>query len=53
MNLASMEAAARRRVDPRAFVFVIVADADLVAGPLEALGWAPVERFDERDAPLG
>ncbi len=53
VNLASMEAAARRRVDPRAFVFVIVADADLVAGPLEALGWAPVERFDERDAPLG
>ena len=52
VSLASLEAAARRRVDPRALVFVVVADADLVAGPLEALGWASVERFDERDSPL-
>jgi len=52
VTLASLEAAARRRVDPRGFVAVVVADVDLALGPLEALGWGPVERFDERDGPL-
>ncbi len=52
VSLASLEAAARRRVDPHAFTFVVVADADLVAEPLEALGWITVERFDERDRPV-
>jgi len=51
VTLASIGAAARRRVDPRGFVAVVVADADLVHGPLEALGWCEVERFDERDEP--
>ena len=53
VTLSSLEAAAIRRVDPRAFTFVVVADADVVAGPLEGLGWISVERFDQRDAPLG
>ncbi len=48
---STLEAAARRHVDPFGFVVVVVADAGLVAGPLEALGWAEVERFDERDEP--
>jgi zinc protease len=52
VTLAGMETAASRRVVPESFVFVIVADAELVAGPLEALGWATVERFDERDQPI-
>ena len=52
VTLSSLEEAAIRRVDPRAFVFVVVADADLVAGPLGALGWVSVERYDERDAPV-
>ena len=52
VTLSSLEGAAIRRVDPRAFVFVVVADADLVAGPLEALGWVAVERHDERDTPV-
>jgi predicted Zn-dependent peptidase len=50
---STMESAARRHVHPWGFVIVVVADADLVAGPLQALGWAEVERFDERDQPLG
>jgi zinc protease len=52
VTLASLEAASSRRVVPESFVFVIVADADLVARPIEALGWATVERFDERDQPI-
>jgi predicted Zn-dependent peptidase len=52
VNLESLQAAASRRVVPESFTFVIVADAELVAGPLEALGWAVVERFDERDQPV-
>ena len=52
MTPETLLAAARRVVDPRGFVAVVVADADLVHGPLEALGWATVERFDERDEPL-
>ncbi len=48
---ASLEAAARRHVEPSSFVYVVVADAELVAGPLRDLGWAEVERFDERDEP--
>jgi zinc protease len=51
-SLSSLEAAARRRVDPASFVYVVVADAELARGPLEDLGWASVERFDERDSPL-
>jgi predicted Zn-dependent peptidase len=50
---STMEAAARRHVHPWSFVIVVVADAELVASPLQALGWAEVERFDERDEPLG
>ena len=50
---ASMEAAAARHVDPSSFVIVVVADAQAVLGPLEQLGWAQVERFDERDEPTG
>jgi zinc protease len=53
VSLSTMEAAARRHVHPWGFVIVVVADAELVAGPLQALGWAEVERSDERDEPLG
>ncbi|WP_435010310.1 M16 family metallopeptidase [Tundrisphaera lichenicola] len=49
---STMEAAARRKIDPTSLVFVVVADAEIVAGPLEKLGWAVVERFDERDEPI-
>ena len=50
---STMESAARRHVHPWGFVIVVVADAELVAGPLQALGWAEIERFDELDEPLG
>lgn len=53
VSLASLQAAAARRVDPRAFAYVIVADAESVAPALEKLGWAEVERFNERDEPVG
>ncbi len=52
VSLDTLAAAARRNVDPSSFVMVVVADAGLVAGPLEGLGWGPVERFDERDEPV-
>jgi zinc protease len=39
---------AARRIRPDALTAVVVADAELVAGPLERLGWAPVEI--QRDA---
>ena len=51
VTLSSLVEAANRRVDPQAFVFVVVADARTAAPPLERLGWAEVERFDERDEP--
>jgi zinc protease len=53
VTLTSLIEAASRRVDPEAFVFVVVADAEAVAPALEGLGWARVERFDERDEPIG
>jgi hypothetical protein len=31
---------------------VVVADAQTVAPSLERLGWAEVERFDDRDRPI-
>jgi zinc protease len=52
VTLSSLESAASRWVDPEAFTIVVVADVDLVAAPLEALGWVAVERFDERDKPV-
>ncbi len=52
VTLGSLDDSARRQVDPSAFVAVVVADADLVAPLLESMGWASVERFDERDIPL-
>ncbi len=53
VTLDSLTEAASRRVDPRAFTFVVVADAEAVAPSLERLGWASIERFDERDEPIG
>jgi zinc protease len=52
VSLPSLETAASRWVDPRAFAIVVVADAELVAPSLQALGWVSVERFDDRDRPL-
>jgi zinc protease len=51
VTLSTMAEAANRRVDPQAFAYVVVADAEAVAPALERLGWASVERFDERDEP--
>ncbi len=47
VSVTSMLDAARRHVHPEAFVIVVVADAELVAGPLEQLGWGPVERLPD------
>jgi predicted Zn-dependent peptidase len=52
VTLDSLQAAASRRVFPDSFTIVIVADAEVVDRPLEALGWATVERFDVRDQPV-
>jgi zinc protease len=52
VTLTSLIEAARRRVEPQAFTFVVVADAGTVAPEIERLGWAAVERFDERDEPI-
>ncbi|WP_169972988.1 M16 family metallopeptidase [Tautonia rosea] len=46
VSLDSMARAASRRLRPEGLVAVVVADADDVLGPLEALGWGPVERID-------
>ncbi len=52
VSLASLDSAARRLVDPDRFSLVVVADAELVEGPLSKLGWCEIHRFDERDRPL-
>jgi predicted Zn-dependent peptidase len=52
VTLTSLEAAAARHVDPNRFAIVVVADASRVVEGLEGLGWAEVERFDDRDRPL-
>ncbi|WP_152050866.1 M16 family metallopeptidase [Tautonia marina] len=46
VSLDSMAQAAARRLRPEGLVAVVVADADDVLKPLEALGWGPVERID-------
>ena len=40
---ATVRAAAARKIRPGSLVYVVVADADVVAGPLDRLGWAEVE----------
>ena len=52
ITLIGLREAASRHVEPDRFVVVVVADAQSVASGLEGLGWADVERFDERDAPI-
>ncbi|MDE2508484.1 MAG: insulinase family protein [Planctomycetota bacterium] len=42
VTTASAAAAASRRLRPDELVYVVVADADEVRAPLEALGWGPV-----------
>ncbi|MEW4570170.1 pitrilysin family protein [Tautonia sp. JC769] len=46
VSLDSMARAAARRLHPEGLVAVVVADADDVLGPLEALGWGPVDRVE-------
>ncbi|WP_435016433.1 M16 family metallopeptidase [Tundrisphaera sp. TA3] len=53
VTLSTLVEAAGRQVAPDAFTIVVVADADSVAPALESLGWAEVERFDDRDQPVG
>jgi zinc protease len=48
VTLESMRAAAARHVRPEEMVVVVVADAESVCPGLERLGWAEVERYDER-----
>ncbi len=48
VELGAMLDAARRRIDPSGLIAVVVADAESVAPGLESLGWAAVERIDER-----
>ena len=45
VTLSDARAAGARHIRPGQFVAVVVADADLVQGPLEALGWGPVDRL--------
>jgi len=44
VDLESLRSSAARHIRPGSLVAVVVADADAVAGQLEALGWADVER---------
>jgi predicted Zn-dependent peptidase len=46
VDLAALCRAAERRLRPEGLVAVVVADANQVLGPLEALGWGTVERVD-------
>jgi hypothetical protein len=43
VTVDTLAAAARRQIDPAAFVAVVVADAALVLGPLRSLDWGEVE----------
>lgn len=49
VELDRLAAVASRRLRPESLVAVIVADAEEVAGPLERLGWAEVERIELPD----
>ena len=49
VSIDSMVAAARRQVDPNAFVAVVVADAASVGKDLERLGWGEVEIWNQTD----
>ena len=46
VTVADAETAAARHVLPETFLAVVVADADRVLAPLEALGWGPVVRAE-------
>jgi zinc protease len=50
VTLDSLTAAAPRLIQPEGLVFVVVADAEIVAGPLHHLDWASVERVSDEDA---
>jgi len=47
VTVDTLAAAARRLIDPRGLVAVVVADASLVLGPLRDLGWGEVEVVPE------
>lgn len=48
VTVESLSATAQRQVHPDRLVVVVVADAETVAGPLQQLGWGPIERIDDR-----
>ncbi len=48
VELGAMIEAARRHIVPTGLIAIVVADAESVAPGLEGLGWAGVERLDER-----
>ncbi len=48
VTIPSMLAAARLHIRPGSLVAVVVADAEQVSGPLEHLGWGPIERLSDR-----
>ena len=52
VTLSTLDAAARRVVDPARFAVVVVADAAAVTPQLGKLGWCELHHFDERDRPL-
>jgi len=52
VTLATLQAAASRRVHPSAFTFVVVADAEAVTPLLEKLGIATIEHFNDQDEPV-
>jgi predicted Zn-dependent peptidase len=43
IDLKTLSAEARRHINPEALIFIVVADADVVADGLEQLDWAPLE----------
>jgi len=53
VTLATLDAAARRIIDPNRFLVVVVADAATVAATLSKLDWCEVVRLDERDQLIG
>jgi predicted Zn-dependent peptidase len=44
ISIDAMVEAALTNLRPESFIYVVVADADSVLGPLESLGWCTVER---------
>jgi zinc protease len=50
VSVASLSATAARQIRPGSLIAVVVADASVVSGSLEELGWGPLERVSDNRA---